>query len=332
MSQPSASGRLHWRILSRGSPEEIEVDSQPTATGDAKESLLECLPLDIGESYLSQTGICGAPRSSPAEPPTMMTHAIHGFRIRSLLGCIQTALYSDSTLRDPEVCKARMQELSAELEKWHAESPTPMIPPEGGALSYFVTSDWYETNYNYAVLQLYRIQITDSKDPASDEIFLKCLYAAKAVCHSYRRQSIGKPVTYTWSALHELFLAGLTYLYCLWTSPTSREVSRQDQVSSTCMDCTMVLVILAERWPDAAPYRDVFDALASRTMTMMADLQQDKQVAPTVLVPGKDTYPEQLPQWVAGISDAGLSAGVDWLLGELIDDGPILQQCADGER
>ncbi|KAI9042021.1 Positive regulator of purine utilization [Aspergillus affinis] len=288
-------------------------------------------PLDIEETYLSQTGICGSPRSSPAEPPTMMTHAIHGFRIRSLLGCIQTALYSDSTLLYPDIRKVRVQELSTDLGKWKAESPPPMIPPEGGALSYFVTPDWYETNYNYAVLQLYRIQITDTKDPAPDEIFLKCLYAAKALCHSYRRQSIGKPITYTWSALHELFLAGLTYLYCLWTSPTAREASRHDQVSSTCMDCTMVLVILAERWPDAAPYRDVFDALASRTMTMMADLQQDHNlVAPTALVPGKDTYPEQLPQWVAGIEDAGLSVGVDWLLSELIDDVPIPQQYADG--
>ncbi|KAJ5179206.1 hypothetical protein N7492_002416 [Penicillium capsulatum] len=252
----------------------------------------------------------------------MMTHAIHGFRIRSLIGCIQTALYSDSNLRDRDVRNSHVHQLSIELERWKASSPPPMIPPEGGALSYFVTPDWYDANYNYALLQLYRVQITDSEDPAPDEIFLKCLDAAKAICHSYRRQFFGKPITYTWSALHELFLAGLTYLYCLWTSPTAREVSRHDQVSSTCTDCTMVLVILAERWPEATPYRDIFEALASRTMTMMADLQQGKQMASTALVPSHTTYPEDLPQWVAGISDAGISTGVDWLLNELIDEFP----------
>lgn len=252
----------------------------------------------------------------------MMTHAIHGFRIRSLIGRIQTALYSDSTLRDPAIRKARIQRLSIELEKWQASRPPPMVPPEDGALSFFVTADWYETNYNYAVLHLYRTQITDSKDVVPDEVFLKCLDAAKRTCHCFRRQYFGKPMAYTWGALHELFLAGLTYLYCLWMSPAARQVSRHDQVSSTCTDCTMVLVILAERWRDAAPFRDIFEALASRTMTMMTDLEQGKQIASTALIPGQDICPEGLSQWVAGISDTDISIGVDWLLSELIDEFP----------
>lgn len=252
----------------------------------------------------------------------MMTHAIHGFKVRALIGRIQTAIYSDLSLRDPAIRKGRVEQLSLELENWRASKPLPMVPPVGGALAYFVTTDWYECNYYYATLHLYRVQITDTKDPAPDEIFLRCLDAAKRTCHSFRRQYFGKPMTYTWSALHELFIAGLTYLYCLWMSPAARGVSRHDQVSSTCTDCTMVLVILAERWSDAASFRDIFETLASRTMTMMADSNHGNQITSTALAPGQAMYPEDLSQWVAGISDAGIPVGVDWLLSELIDEYP----------
>lgn len=50
-----------------------------------------------------------------------------------------------------------------------------------------------------------------------------------------------------------------------------REVVRHDNLSSTCSDIIIVLMVLAERWKVAAPYRDVFEALASRTRTMMAN-------------------------------------------------------------
>lgn len=260
----------------------------------------------------------------------MMTYAIHGFRIRSLLGCIQTALYSDCNLRSPETRQARVQQLSVELDEWWASRPPPVVPPEERALSFYMTPDFYEANYNYAILQLYRVQITDGKNSAPDEVFLKCLDAAKNTCRSFRRQFFGKQIAYTWSAVHELFLAGLTYVYCLWTSPAAREVSRQDQVSSTCTDCTLVLVILAERWADAGPYRDIFEVLASRTMTMLADLQEGKQVGPTALVQGQKAYPEDLPQWVAGITDTGYSTGADWLLSELIDELPTPGLFANG--
>ena len=248
-----------------------------------------------------------------------MAHAIHGFRIRSLIGRIQTALYSDSTLQDPAIRKHRIQHLSNELEEWQASRPSLMIAPNGGALSFFVTADWYETNYNYATLHLYRTQITDSKDAVPDEVFLKCLDASQRTCHCFRRQYLGKPMAYTWSALHELFLAGLTYLYCLWMSPAAQQATRPDQVSSTCTDCTMVLVILAERWSDAAPFRDIFEAFASRTMTMLY-LEQHKQAPSTELNTAQDISPEGLTQWMAGISDVSMSSGVDLLLNDLIDE------------
>ncbi|ETS86656.1 hypothetical protein PFICI_00484 [Pestalotiopsis fici W106-1] len=278
------------------------------------------LPLDIDESRLTPMGIVGASPSSLPSPPGIMSYSNHGFRIRILLGRIQTALYSDCTLTSAEKY-ARVGELSAALEEWWAETPPPRVLPEGGALSFFMTPDFFNVSYNYAILQLYRVHIADRKNMAPDEVFLKCLHAARNICQGFRRQFFGKPTAYTWSAVHELFLAGLTYIYCLWTSPACRNASRYDQVSSMCTDCTVVLVIVAERWSNTAPFRDTFEVLFNRTMTMMADIQQGKQSEPALLSTDQGAYPLDLPQWIAGISTTGSSmTGADWLLSELVED------------
>ncbi|KAF9879323.1 hypothetical protein CkaCkLH20_02866 [Colletotrichum karsti] len=282
---------------------------------------VEKYPLDIEESQLVPDGVIGSARSS-TDTPTMMTYAIHGFKVRILLGRIQTALYSDCTIISTEERQKRIQKLSLELDKWWAECPQPRAPPRGGALSFYRTPDFYEINRNYAILMLYRTQMTDTKTPAPDEVFLKCMQAAQNTCHSCRRQFLGKKTAYTWGAVHELFLAGLTYVYCLWTSAAARAASRQDQASSVCTDCTMVLVILAERCKDAAPYRDIFEVLASRTMTMLADLQQGKAVETVAISHGQRYCPEELPQWMEGITHTGYASGVDRLLSELIDECP----------
>jgi len=84
----------------------------------------------------------------------------------------------------------------------------------------------------------------------------------------------------------------------------------------------MVLVILAERWPEAAPFRNIFEVLASRTMTMMTDSHQGKELMPIAIGSEQETYPEGLSQWMAGMFDTGITTGVDWLLSELIDEFP----------
>lgn len=255
-----------------------------------------------------------------------MSHALHGFRIRALQGRIQTTIYSNTTISNSPAHQAHVQGLRLELDEWRASCPPLKPPPPSGTLSFFTTTDWFAVNYNYAILQLYRVQITDRKGGDREQIFMECLQAAKSICNSFRRQFFGNPTTYTWGALHELFLAGLTYLYCLWTSPAARRATRHDYISSTCTDCTMVLVKLAEQWSHAAPYRDIFESLASRTMTMMADQQRGGEEPSTATIPPDQ---QNLSQWWAGIADTGGPVGVEWILDELMNDLSSQEQHAN---
>ncbi|KAL4812036.1 fungal-specific transcription factor domain-containing protein [Aspergillus spinulosporus] len=260
----------------------------------------------------------------------LLTYANPGFSIRALQGRIQTALYADLTSPSGnEARRKKIENLREALRTWNASIPSaPITPPAIGALSFFTTPDWYQCSYNYTLLQLYRLQITDVKALAPLDIILECIHAAESSCRCFRRQFIGKPTTYTWSALHELFIAGLTYLYCLWISPAVRELMRPDRVSSACTDCIMVLVAIAEQWKDAAPYRDVFEALSNHTMTIMTNWQEANALqtatgTASVQTPARhDTIlPECLLEWMTGISQgSGISTGVDRLLNGFFDD------------
>ncbi|KAI1610878.1 fungal-specific transcription factor domain-containing protein [Exophiala viscosa] len=270
-------------------------------------------PLDIDDSCITETGIHGTPRASPSDPPTSMTRAIHAFRMRRLLGRIHTSLYSELVPSGPSkhLYRTHIDQLRSELEEWRSLTPPMAVQPSHGgatALSLFQTSDWFDMEYNYTLLQLYRVHIVSAQEGATDSIFLDCLRASERICHSYRRQFLGKPTSYTWSALHELFLAGLTYLHCLWTSPAARKASRQGQVSSTCTDCTIVLVIMAERWDTAAPYRDIFEALANRTITMMDENGHGDWTPPGAAAAQQPNDPAgagDFMQWMSSIADTG---------------------------
>ncbi|KFX99698.1 hypothetical protein V497_01539 [Pseudogymnoascus sp. VKM F-4516 (FW-969)] len=277
------------------------------------------IPMDINDIDITSSGICVAVRSSSSDPPTTMSTAIHVIRLRCLWARIHTSLYSDTTpTSSTHASHTRTEQLRAELEDWIVSAP-PTPPHASDALSIFACRDWFDNNYNYSILLLYRGQLTDSKG-AADDVFMECLQASENICRGYRRQYIGRSVNYTWGTLHCLFMAGLTYLHCLWASAAVREMVRHDSLSSTCSDCTIVLVVMAERWKDAAPYRDIFEALASSTRTMMVNKNHEQWIEPASLTLLDSLDQEDLSQWMADINDISMSDGIDTLLTGLVGD------------
>lgn len=284
--------------------------------------------MDIDDSYITETGIIGSPRNSLDDPATSISSAIHGFRLRCIWARIHTSIYSDTTLISPSSpeYKSRIKQLRTEIENWLASAPPP-LSRLGDALSIFATRDWYDLNYNHSILRLYRRQIIEGED-VLDTVFLDCLEAAKNVCRGYRRQYIGKPVKYTWGAVQYLFAAGLTYLHCLWTSSAARAAVRHDDMSKTCTDCTILLVMMATQWEGAAPYRDIFETFANRTITMMVDMSDNEVLSPSISPPSEGPDQQNLAQWITNVADVGMMDGIDGLLAGLVGD--IAPQRNDG--
>lgn len=250
------------------------------------------LPLDIDDENISPEGLRAEPRTDPEAPPTTMTGALHAIKLRQLWSKFSNALYSStyptpySTTNQPG---PSIETLRRELEEWRATTPRNLKPDDhlhSHPLSVFVSENWFQLAYHYSMLLLYRHCIMEAPHMAQqncpsvssradantrDRAFQVCAENAREICLRYRRlyQSKGAHVQFTWGSLHILFLGGLTYLYCLWRSPQTRQKTKQTTIMQTCMACTTVLIIIAERWSQAGPYRDIFETLSERTMNMM---------------------------------------------------------------
>ncbi|KAI7197641.1 hypothetical protein KC363_g172 [Hortaea werneckii] len=121
---------------------------------------------------------------------------------------------------------------------------------------------------------------------------------------------------FTWGSLHILFLGGLTYLYCLWRSRHIRQIARQADVVNTCMACTTVLIIIAERWKLATSYRDIFEVLSERIISMLCGDQTSSAPVDNALDQMESCALEQeewpLQEWLTGLEDIGLQQGSEW--------------------
>ena len=231
----------------------------------------------------------GSVRDSPDAAPTQMTGAIHIIKLRQLWSRISESIYSavsNSSSNGARTCAAvalHVPQLRQALEEWFADTPYQPQHPDTGPVSVFTSKDWFRLAYDHTIILLYRHCLTceyyRQPDIASlgsqcskaevDAAFRECAASAREICVVYRRTYQRSPVRYTWGSLHILFLAGLTYLHCLWSSDVLRKEIPHLDVINTCTSCNMVLVIIAERWSIAASYRDLFEKLSERTISMV---------------------------------------------------------------
>ncbi|QKX54297.1 uncharacterized protein TRUGW13939_01382 [Talaromyces rugulosus] len=130
----------------------------------------------------------------------------------------------------------------------------------------------------------------------------------------------GTPIKHTWQTLRCIFFAALVYLHCLWTAPGVCETIQYDDVSRTCTDATMVLVVIAQAWEEAAPYRDLFEMLANRTMTIIVSRNNGAHAVPTPWASTDSTEQETWTQWMADIANTGMSDEMEGLLSGFMDE------------
>lgn len=261
------------------------------------------MPKNVGDGNVFAAAGNG---SGIANPATDLSVALHMFRLRCLWAKIHVALFTDTKriCTTDEAYTARIQQLRIELDQWRATAP-PEPHRTGEALTLFGSKDWYDSNYSHSILLLHRNHLIEARAAVPGPIVLACLDATESISRGYYRQIILGHVGCTWGCLHVLFLAGLTYLHCLWTSAAARESRHLDTVSNTCMDCSMVFAVMAERWDRAAPYRDIFETLSRKTIAMMVGDNApsmsewpDSFGASTLAESGSLEDPWEVMQWI----------------------------------
>lgn len=253
---------------------------------------------------------------SQAEPPTTVSAAIHTIRMRRLMARIQAVMYPQ-TGREMPVDPSFTNGFKHELDEWLAAAPE-QLPANRANKNAFGGPEWWQIMYQQSILTLYRQQLVQPVQNSTmvPSVHLTCAHAGQVICSCYRQLYMTQRLNDTWGALHVLFLGGLTFLHCLWTSPEVRATYRLDKVSATCTSCIMVLAVMAERWVAVKPYRDVFDMLSSATQSILVDgvLNTDATM-PVLSTIGHDQFITHL----SSMSELGMCSSVEQLISNMLE-------------
>lgn len=224
-------------------------------------SLADCdidqpLPLSINDDNL--TGGGGAFELVPESGKeaylyTNMTQAIMLFQLRRLESRIQRTIYRVDRTIDSRLPK--LQRLYSELQAWHTN-----IPPA------VKVSELDRPLLSYHKTMRVLIQPFLTLIGPDNPYFRKCVVSVGEICQIHKRLHQTPEYGHSFIAVHTVFIAGITLLYCLWLG---REKVWSFSVSNNLRACSCVLSIMGERAPWVRRYRDVYEVLVEATMAAL---------------------------------------------------------------
>ena len=218
------------------------------------------LPSLLDDEYITPAGI--AEHRGEDAPPSYKHVAHHYFRLRMLQSeILQVLQYNQSQIARaggngpayPEMhthlpspflvqfdsFRSWRQNIDERLYNWKISAPT--RHETGVAFS----TEFLELNYWQAIIMLYRqslsvpamfedeyntsnevdsprgVTTTELRED-EDKIYLKVAEAGQKILRIYRQLHLSGLVSYTYLSTHHLFMAGISYLYAIWHSPTVR--------------------------------------------------------------------------------------------------------------
>ncbi|ETS84339.1 hypothetical protein PFICI_02364 [Pestalotiopsis fici W106-1] len=150
-----------------------------------------------------------------------------------------------------------------ELEEWQASIPMPTDKPGYGG------RNWFRMVAYYSIVGL----ASGSNDEVRHAVGAKAIIACCNACITFQQIQRSRQIAHSWLAVLSQFQAGITILYCFWTTPPHMRSDEFEPsyASRGVRTCSNNLVLLAERWREAEPYRDAFE-IVSKLVPLTNDL------------------------------------------------------------
>jgi hypothetical protein len=168
--------------------------------------------------------------ASSAELSDMSTF-IHIVKLRQLGSSIQSIFYPTDPLGiDTVELSQQRAAIRNKLEDWIAAAPRYTSP----STATYQSMEWFQIAYNHALLLLYR------PSPAcphpNSQALQTCADSSISLITMYLALYSKNKITYTWIALHSLFMASVTMLYTL-SDPDIRRSTNRGVIKSNINSC-----------------------------------------------------------------------------------------------
>lgn len=138
-----------------------------------------------------------------------------------------------------------------------------------------------------------------------------CAEACRGLCETYKRLHTKLPIAFNSLSLQSVFLAGmyfrqwaslfmsliltfsggLTLIYCMWLDPSNSKAYKNH---GALTDCSIMLYVMTERWPEGRKYRDLFEVVKKSLLEAIDEGHHIPRSAVASLKNGMQTPWQQL--------------------------------------
>lgn len=156
---------------------------------------------------------------------------------------------------------AWVQDIHPRLQEWFSTIPNPSL---AHPMSIFANEAYWDAVYNNAILLLHRPNSTTQT--SSVESLSISFDASTALITSIRLLQRDGRLDVLWKSVHDLFMAGLTVIFCVWQSASIRSSHPASKIIAALQACASALSAMSVNCTGAIGCRDAFDSLSTATI------------------------------------------------------------------
>ncbi|KUJ12403.1 uncharacterized protein LY89DRAFT_785771 [Mollisia scopiformis] len=221
------------------------------------------LPLQLTDQQILEES---APEEAFAPSIYDMSTFRHIVRLRQIHSKILRKFYPvNASEQDGTQFQESRDQIRAELEQWMVSTPRYISP----TTATFQSFEWFQIAYNHALILLYRPSPVCPQ--ANLQVLQICADSSINMITGYLALYSKNKITYTWIALHSVFMASVTMLYTL-VAPEIRRSTTRAVVKSNINSCLSLFEDMGKLWPAAASRSyTVIERLGRTTLNLFED-------------------------------------------------------------
>jgi hypothetical protein len=223
--------------------------------GIPEESISTKFPVELDDCLINEDETLDFTGSSNSLP-TYKTISLNFFKIRRIQAEILEVLYfTSSTLpRFYNNLNDWKQKIDNQLEHWFRTIPLKTSRKSNCDFNF----EFFKLNYHHTKMLLFGVTPKNSK-PSNTT--LRIIFdSSKGIINCYSELFKSKTINYTWSAVHNLFMAGTSFFYAIYNSKDNLiDLEEFEKLNRVVID---VLSSLVQSCDAASPCVEIFEILS----------------------------------------------------------------------
>lgn len=182
------------------------------------------------------------PGTQSESAPSYKSVSIAFFKIRQIQSQVQRILgekKAELPLRFSSLDSWRA-EMNRQLQEWRNS-----LPQTQRKMNCDFNINFFHLNYFHTLIRIHGLSSKRFQLTADDYEILSD--ASKELINAYSLLYANKSINYTWAAVHNMFMAGTSYLYAVYNSNDTRNTNSVFEVKKITQECITILHSLIDR-------------------------------------------------------------------------------------